>query len=31
MLEYRKKAVLEVAACTCDRCGSRMSPEDSDG
>jgi hypothetical protein len=28
MLEYREKAVLEVAACTCDRCGLRMSPED---
>lgn len=28
MLEYREKAILEVAACTCDRCGLRMSPED---
>ncbi|MGF6956612.1 antitoxin Xre/MbcA/ParS toxin-binding domain-containing protein [Paraburkholderia youngii] len=31
MLEYREKLVLEVAACTCDRCGRRMSPEDSNG
>ncbi|MGF6636518.1 antitoxin Xre/MbcA/ParS toxin-binding domain-containing protein [Paraburkholderia sp. MM6662-R1] len=31
MLEYREKAILEVAACTCDRCGRRMSPEDGDG
>ncbi|WP_063744664.1 MbcA/ParS/Xre antitoxin family protein [Paraburkholderia oxyphila] len=31
MLEYREKTVQEVAACTCDRCGRRMSPADSDG
>ncbi|MEM5295420.1 MbcA/ParS/Xre antitoxin family protein [Burkholderia sp. JPY481] len=30
MLEYREKVVLEVAACTCNRCGRRMSPEDGD-
>jgi hypothetical protein len=31
MLEYREKSIREVSVCTCDRCGSRMSPEDSDG
>ncbi|MGF6658188.1 hypothetical protein OKW34_008778 [Paraburkholderia youngii] len=31
MPEYREKVVQEVAACTCDRCGRRMSPDDSDG
>lgn len=28
MLEYRDKTVREVFACTCDRCGLRMSAED---
>jgi hypothetical protein len=31
MLEYREKTVREVSACTCDRCGRRMTPEDGDG
>jgi len=31
MLEYREKTIREVSACTCDRCGRRMSREDSDG
>ncbi|HKR40310.1 MAG TPA: MbcA/ParS/Xre antitoxin family protein [Paraburkholderia sp.] len=31
MLEFREKTIREVSACTCDRCGRRMSPEDSDG
>jgi hypothetical protein len=28
MREYREKTVQEVAACTCDRCGRCMTPED---
>lgn len=28
MLEYQEKTVQEVAACTCDRCQRRMTPED---
>jgi hypothetical protein len=28
MLEYRDRTVQEVAACTCDRCGRRMTPDD---
>jgi hypothetical protein len=31
MLEYRENTIPEVSACTCDRCGRRMSPKDSDG
>ncbi|MEM5434706.1 hypothetical protein [Paraburkholderia diazotrophica] len=30
MLEFRKKSVYEVSACTCDRCGRRMTPDDTD-
>jgi hypothetical protein len=30
MLEYQDKIVQEVAACTCDRCQRRMTPEDGD-
>jgi hypothetical protein len=30
MLEYREKTVVEVAACICDRCQRRMSPDDPD-
>lgn len=28
MLEYQDKTVQEVAACTCDRCQRRMTPDD---
>ncbi|MGF6963941.1 hypothetical protein OKW43_000946 [Paraburkholderia sp. WC7.3g] len=28
MREYRDRTVQEVAACTCDRCGRRMTPVD---
>jgi len=28
MREYRNRTVQEVAACTCDRCGRRMTPDD---
>ncbi|MEX3932163.1 hypothetical protein AB4Y32_10190 [Paraburkholderia phymatum] len=30
MLEFREKSVYEVSACTCDRCGRRMTPDDAD-
>lgn len=30
MLEYREKAVLEVAAFICDRCQRRVTPDDPD-
>ncbi|MFM0469639.1 hypothetical protein [Paraburkholderia strydomiana] len=30
MLEFREKLVSEVSACTCDRCGRRMTPGDPD-
>jgi len=30
MLEYQDKVVQEVAACTCDRCQKRMTPDDGD-
>ncbi|MGF6858504.1 antitoxin Xre/MbcA/ParS toxin-binding domain-containing protein [Paraburkholderia sp. CI3] len=31
MLEYRETTVREASACTCDRCGRRMTPRDADG
>ncbi|SOE92922.1 hypothetical protein SAMN05414139_05683 [Burkholderia sp. D7] len=31
MIEYRGKVVQEVAACTCDRCGRRMTPDAAQG
>jgi hypothetical protein len=30
MLEYQDKVVQDVAACTCDRCQRRMTPDDPD-
>jgi hypothetical protein len=30
MLEFRERLVPEVSACTCDRCGRRMTPDDPD-
>ncbi|NYH17847.1 hypothetical protein GGD41_005075 [Paraburkholderia bryophila] len=30
MLEYEKRTVQAVAACTCDRCGRRMMPDDAE-
>lgn len=30
MLEYQDRVVLEVAACICDRCKRRMTPDDLD-
>jgi hypothetical protein len=30
MLEYQNRTVQEVAACTCDRCQKRMTPDDHD-
>jgi hypothetical protein len=30
MLEYGDKVVRDVAACTCDRCGQRLTPNDDD-
>jgi hypothetical protein len=30
MLEYQDRTVREVAACTCDRCQRRMTPDDYD-
>ncbi|MFM0439432.1 hypothetical protein PQQ84_23440 [Paraburkholderia strydomiana] len=30
MLEFRERLVREVSACTCDRCGRRMTPDDPD-
>ncbi|MBB5503171.1 MbcA/ParS/Xre antitoxin family protein [Paraburkholderia sp. MM5384-R2] len=31
MREYRDRMVQEIAACTCDRCSQRMSPDDDQG
>ena len=30
MLEYRDKVVREIVACTCDRCGRSLPPNDDD-
>lgn len=30
MLEYQDKVAQEIAACTCDRCSRRLTPDDDD-